>query len=125
MAFTISQKLYGTLPDGRQVDEYILTNSKGIELKVINYGCTITSLRVPNIVGQFHNIVLGFDKLEDYLASPYYFGCVIGRCANRIANSQFDLEGKTIQLTSNFKHHLHGGKEGLDKKQWSASSFEK
>ena len=120
----ISESPYGILPDGRQVNQFHLKNNSGIELKVINYGCTITSLRTPNIEGVFHDIVLGFDKLEDYLNSPYYFGCVIGRCANRIASGKFELDGKEIQLSNNFKHHLHGGHEGFDKKLWHAKPFE-
>ena len=94
-------------------------------MKVIDYGCTITSLKVPDSQGQFRDIVLGFDSLNGYLSSPHYMGCVIGRYANRIANGSFNLEGHRYTLAKNqAHHHLHGGIRGFDKVVWKAEMFQ-
>ena len=121
---SITTRNFGITSDGKEVTAYRLTNDKGIELTVIDYGCTIVSLKTPDQNGRMGDIVLGFDDMEGYLNSPYYFGCVIGRCANRIANNQFELDGKQYQLTGDYKHHLHGGKSGFDKKIWEARPFQ-
>jgi aldose 1-epimerase len=104
--------------------EFTLTNLHGIELKVINYGCTITSLKVPDRNGAFADIVLGYDHLEGYLQSNAYVGCVVGRFANRIANGRFSLEGKEYVLAQNLPpHHLHGGVNGFSHAVWTAEAI--
>jgi aldose 1-epimerase len=71
------------------------------------------------------DIVLGFDKVDDYVAKSPYFGAIVGRVANRIANGKFMLDGKAYQLnTNNAPHHLHGGKKGWDKVIWTAEPKE-
>jgi aldose 1-epimerase len=116
---------FGTMPDGTVVSEYTLANHHGLELSVINYGCTITSILVPDRQGQLGDVVLGFDTLEAYLSSNHYIGCVIGRYANRIAGGQFKLEGREYSLPVNLPpHHLHGGLHGFNKKIWAAVPFE-
>ena len=74
MTTQISKKSFGTAPGGYEVTEFTLTNRRGIEVKVINYGCTITSLKVPDRNGVFADIVLGYDDLEGYLQSNAYIG---------------------------------------------------
>lgn len=126
----IHKSLFGHLPDGRQVDVYRLTNANGIELQVTNYGGIILSLKTPNIAGEFEDIALGFDSLEAYLSDEYrqanpYFGAIIGRYGNRIANGQFSLEGEQYTLAANDgNNHLHGGQQGFDKVLWQAEPFE-
>ena len=116
---------FGTMPDGTVVSEYTLANHHGLEMSVINYGCTITSILVPDRQGQLGDVVLGFDSLDGYLASHHYVGCVIGRYANRIAGGKFTLAGHEYSLPVNLPpHHLHGGLNGLNKKIWSAVPFE-
>lgn len=116
---------YGISPDGIPVKEYTLTNQQGMEVKVIDYGCTITSLKVPDRNGQVADVVLGYDTLEGYLRSKHYVGCVVGRYANRIANGRFTLDDKKYSLATNLPpHHLHGGEKGFDKAVWSATPFE-
>ena len=110
---------FGTLPDGQAVDVYTLTNANGLELKAIGYGGIITSLRVPDRNGRLDDIVLGFDRLDDYLRDHPFFGAIIGRYGNRIARGQFTLDGKTYKLaTNNGPNHLHGGTRGFDKVMW-------
>lgn len=126
----IQKSLFGHLPDGRQVDVYQFTNANGIELRVTNYGGIILSLKTPNIAGEFEDIALGFDSLEAYLSDDYlqsnpYFGAIIGRYGNRIANGQFSLDGEQYALAANDgSNHLHGGQQGFDKVLWQAEPFE-
>ena len=122
---TIASRLFGIDTEGKHVIEYTLTNERGMEMKVINYGCTITSLKVPDRDGIFDNVVLGFDTLEKYLQSKHYIGAIVGRCANRIRNGRIRIEDKEYQLTVNHGlHHLHGGEKGFDKITWSSHPFE-
>lgn len=129
-ARAIEKSTFGHLPDGRQVDIYRITNANGIELRITNYGGIIVSLRTPDVQGTLDDIVLGFDSLEDYLSDTYrdanpYFGALIGRYANRIANGRFSLNGETHELASNDgDHHLHGGRRGFDKVLWQAEPFD-
>ncbi len=103
------------------VDLYTLTNSKGMEVKITNYGGIVVALRVPDRQGRFEDVVLGFDRLEDYLKGHPYFGAIIGRYANRIAGGRFTLNGVSYQLTLNEgQNHLHGGQRGFDKVVWKA-----
>jgi len=116
---------FGFLPDGREVSLFTFENNNGLRLSVTNFGGIITSLITPDKNGEAGDIVLGYDKLEDYLKNPAYFGAIIGRVANRIGGAQFQLDGKTHELYKNLGNtHLHGGKEGFDKKLWAATPFE-
>jgi len=115
---------YGNLPDGAEVTMATLRNTHGIELDVISYGGIITRLLVPDAKGQMGDIVLGLDTLDAYVTSNPYFGALIGRYGNRIANGRFTLDGKTYQLATNDgDNHLHGGLQGFDKKNWGIEPF--
>lgn len=112
---------FGKLPDGTVISSYHLSNDKGITVRIINYGGIITHLFTPDKNGKPGDIVLGFDKLEDYLGGHPYFGAIIGRYANRIGNAEFTLNGKKYKLAkNNGPNHLHGGLIGFDKKVWLA-----
>lgn len=95
----------------------------------MNYGGTILSLRVPDRHGTLGDVVLGFDVPDKYRTEAYrsdcpYFGAVIGRYANRIAQGRFELDGTTYQLSTNHgPDHLHGGHDGFDKQFWSGGPF--
>src|SRR5271168_4086126 len=106
--------------DGRPVNLYTLTNSHGLELKTMNYGGIIVSLRVPDRKGQLADIVLGHETLEGYTPNPPYLGAIVGRYANRIANGTFTLDGKTYTLPKNDgPNTLHGGvTRTFDKVVW-------
>jgi aldose 1-epimerase len=113
--------IFGRLPDGREVSRYTLTNRAGITAQIINYGATVTSLRVPDRNGKLSDIVLGYDSLQDYIDGTAYFGAIVGRYGNRIGKGQFQLDGKKYQLTVNDgENHLHGGKIGFNKVRWDA-----
>jgi aldose 1-epimerase len=107
--------------DGKEVEIYTLTNAHGIEARISSYGATLVSLKTPDRDGHLKNIVLGFERLDGYLADgvPYY-GATIGRYANRIAKGRFSLDGIGYQLPLNDgPNSLHGGRRGFDKRVWS------
>src|ERR1700741_2893708 len=87
--------VFGTLPDGREVDRWTLADATGMTAAVLTYGAIVQSLWVPDTRGQAANVVLGFGALGDYIERSPYFGCVAGRYANRIAGGSFELAGKT------------------------------
>jgi aldose 1-epimerase len=117
----VNREPFGKTRDGRPVEEYTLRNANGLEMRVMTYGGIITSLKVPDRFGQFEDIVLGFDAIDGYLKDPPYFGAIVGRYGNRIANAHFTLNGTTYKLAANNgPNHLHGGVNGFDKMLWSA-----
>jgi len=112
------------LPDGRNVFQYTLKNRAGVTAQIINYGATVTSLRVPDRNGIMGDVVLGFDSLQGYIDGTAYFGAVVGRYGNRIGKGRFQLDGKQYQLTINDgENHLHGGKIGFNKVLWEAKTL--
>jgi len=105
---------------------YTLTNSHGFEVSVTNYGGAVTSLKAPDRDGNFGEIVLGFETLDEYVRCPRYFGALIGRHANRIARGCFTLDGVEYQLPcNNGANHLHGGFKGFDKRVWDVRESDK
>src|SRR5690606_24962871 len=96
----------GLTPNGEEVFCSTLSNKNGMELSVINYGATITSVKVPVSNTKKIDAVLGFNHLSDYidsfkLPSPPYLGAVVGRFAGRINQGKFYLHNQTIQLNQN------------------------
>jgi aldose 1-epimerase len=115
---------FGQLHDGRPVKRYTLTHA-GVEACILDYGGILQALRVPDRQGNLSDVVLGFDTLQPYLDEHPYFGALIGRYANRIAEGRFNLNGKTYQLAcNNGRHHLHGGYAGFDKQLWESEASE-
>jgi aldose 1-epimerase len=119
----ITQSFFGTA-GGEPVHLFTLHNNAGTEVRITNYGGIITSIKTPDARGVVADIALGFDKLEPYLQPGPYFGAIIGRFGNRIANSRFELNGNSYSLDANDGvNHLHGGLVGFDKVIWSATTF--
>jgi aldose 1-epimerase len=115
---------FGILPDKSKVTRFSLANQHGVTASVINYGATLVALEAPDRRGRLADITLGFDNLDGYIRhnSPY-FGCIVGRCANRIAYGRFHLDGREYRLATNDGvHHLHGGRKGFDKAYWQAEA---
>jgi aldose 1-epimerase len=122
---TMTKEPFGKLPDGTPIDIYTLRNSRGFEAMITNYGGFIVSLKAPDKNGKLADVVLGHDSLEGYLKQPGFMGCITGRYANRIANGEFKLGGKTYTLAkNNGPNHLHGGRVGFDKKVWTAKDMQ-
>jgi aldose 1-epimerase len=119
---TITKSIFGHI-DGKEVDLYTISGQDMI-VKITNLGGIVTSIQVPDKNGKMDDVVLGFDSLQDYLKEHPYFGCLVGRYANRIAKGKFELDGKTYQLAiNNGENHLHGGLKGFDKKIWDAKEY--
>ncbi|HYW74392.1 MAG TPA: aldose epimerase family protein [Pyrinomonadaceae bacterium] len=117
----ITKASFGKTAEGQAVDIYTLTNKRGLEVKITNYGGIITSLKVPDRNGKLDDVVLGFDNLDAYLKGDPYFGALIGRYGNRIAKGRFTLDGHEYKLAvNNGENHLHGGIKGFDKVVWTA-----
>ncbi len=120
---------FGNLKDGREVKLFTLSNDK-TTIKITNYGAIITSIEMPDKHGTVENIVCGFDNLETYIGDEYlgsypYFGAIIGRFGNRIANGKLEIDGIDYKMAiNNGPNHLHGGLTGFDKKLWEAETFE-
>ncbi len=125
----IKSTSFGQLQDGSEVTLFTLSNNH-ISVKITNYGGIITAIDMPNKNGTIENVVCGFNKLETYLSDEYlgsypYFGALIGRFGNRIANGHLEIEGKTYKMAiNNGPNHLHGGAVGFDRKLFSAETFE-
>lgn len=126
----VTAEPFGTLPDGTEATLYTLTAASGTRMRVTDYGGIIVSLDVPDRDGNLGDVVLGFDTLDGYTSDAYrqanpYFGALIGRYGNRIADGRFVLDGETYQLATNDgPNHLHGGNVGFDKVMWDAEPFE-
>jgi len=115
----ISVKPFGETTDGTAVSLYTLSNNKGAEVGICNYGGLVIFLKVPDRQGRLGDVVLGYDALADYLKDSPYFGALIGRYGNRIAKGKFTLDGKEYTLAvNNGPNALHGGRKGFDKVVW-------
>lgn len=112
---------FQTVLDGDSTNLFVLNNNNGVEVAITNYGGRIVSVMVPDKEGNFKDVVLGFDNIEDYTATDNNFGATIGRYGNRIAHGKINIDGVEYELPqNNFGHTLHGGPEGFDKKVFNA-----
>ncbi|MCB9250297.1 MAG: galactose mutarotase [Ignavibacteriales bacterium] len=121
----IEKKDFGKIDSTLSADVYTLTNKNGMSVSITNYGGIVTKIIVPDKNGKLGDVVLGFDKVKDYVNENPYFGAIIGRYGNRIAKGKFVVEGTEYTLaTNNFPNHLHGGIKGFDKVLWNAEPFQ-
>ena len=125
---SVTKKPFGKMPDGTQIDVYTLSEGK-IEARIITYGGIVVSLKTPDKSGKVDDVVLGFDTLDQYVkvsnapGNPF-FGALIGRYANRIANAEFKLEGKEYHVPANDgKNSLHGGPHGFNNQVWKGKEI--
>jgi len=126
MASSLVSRPFGVLPSGQPVEAWTFTGADGLTLEVLTYGGIISRLLSKDGEGRSGDVVLGFNKLEPYVARHPYFGAITGRVAGRITGGQFQLEGKKYELVRNDPpNHLHGGIEGFDRKIWTASPVER
>lgn len=115
----VKQEAFGKNFYGENVDLLTLTNEKGIRVRIMTHGATVLSLETPDRNGKLADIVLGHDTAAEYVQATPYFGCVVGRFANRIKDGKFTLDGKAYTLAqNNGPNALHGGLRGFDKVIW-------
>ncbi len=120
----LTKRPFGSLPSGEPIHLYTFTDARGVEISITNFGGRIVSVLVPDRRGELADVALGFDNLDGYLAKNPYFGALVGRFANRIANAQFTLDGQVIRLAANNgSNSLHGGTKGFDKVVWEPSEI--
>ena len=116
---SIEKKYFGTLADGRKVHSYTLANANGMRVMILDMGGILSQIHVPDKEGRLTDIVGGYDNLDYYVNASGYQGALIGRFGNRIGAGKFTLDGKEYTLfTNNGANHLHGGKDGFNKKIW-------
>ena len=125
-ADTITRETWGETSDGRAVLLYHLRTPDGLQASITNYGGVLVRLLTPDRDGNLGDVVLGHDQAEGYFSrqlSPF-FGAIIGRYANRIAQGRFRLDGHTYQLAqNNTPNALHGGEQGFDQRLWNARPY--
>jgi aldose 1-epimerase len=120
----VRREPFGAAPDGAPVELFTFANAAGTEVRVMTWGAIIVSLRTRDRRGALGDIVLGHDDAAEYARSDAYFGAVVGRYGNRIADGRFRLDGASYQLTVNDgANHLHGGTRGFDKVHWRPEPF--
>src|SRR6266851_10503818 len=118
----VQEQPFGTTKEGKKITLYTLTNSHHMEVRAMNYGAIIVSLRVPDRKGQVADIVLGHDTLEAYFDNSPHLGGLVGRYANRIANGSFTLDGVKYSLPkNNGPNTLHSGIKGFDQAVWQGT----
>lgn len=118
---TIKVETIGDFNDQR-VDEATLVSHLGVEVSIMNWGVTVHDWRVP-VAGELRSVVLGFDSFEPYPEHSPYMSQIVGRVANRIAGSSFELDGEVYYLPSNEGlNHLHGGPKGVARQVWKMES---
>ncbi len=122
---SITSEPFGQV-DGNPVSRYTLTSGHGMRVRILTYGGIIQSIEVPDRTGRINNVALGFPTLDGYLNNTgpgkTYFGAIIGRYGNRIAQGAFSLNGTEYHLPiNNNGNSLHGGTAGFDTKVWQAS----
>ncbi len=126
LAGTYSAETFGELPDGQPVKLFTLDSGHGVQIKLSEFGATLTSVKTPDRNGDSAVIVLGHDSLAPYIgrAQNAYFGPIVGRYANRIANAQFTIDGKVYKLPANDgDNSIHGGTKGFDQRFWQGTPF--
>lgn len=122
LTVSVTQQAFGKTQAGEEIFEWTLTNSSGVEVRVINFGALIASIKTPDRDGNLGEITLGFDNFAGWEKNPSYFGVTTGRFCNRIAGGKFTIDGQEYKLaTNNGPNHLHGGIVGFNKRVWTAA----
>ena len=122
---SITRTSFGTTQAGEVVSRFTCSNSNGYSVDLIDYGATVVALNAPDREGKSANVTLGCSDMAGYEANQSFLGATVGRYANRIGEGKFSIDGQSFSLPiNNGKHHLHGGKEGFDRKVWKAETLE-
>lgn len=118
----INKREFGLTKDKEAVYEFKIENKNGYYITVLNYGCTLTSIVVPDKSNNLVDVCLGYKTIQEYESNEGYLGAIVGRHANRIRSGRFILNDKVYNIAiNNGPNHLHGGKRGFDKYIWDYS----
>ena len=121
----IQKRNFGKTAEGKSITSFIIKNKNGMEAEFIDYGARLVKLCVPDKMGNFDDVVLGFDNIESYENCDTYYGALIGRCANRISEASFVLNDKKYSLDKNDGiNTLHSGFTGYDRMIYDVETFE-
>jgi aldose 1-epimerase len=113
----MTRQVFGVMPTGESVERVTLTGG-GLTASILTFGAVLQDLRLE---GHDDPLVLGFNDLASYIGHSPYFGATPGRCANRIGNGRFEIDGVDYQLELNERGvtHLHGGSDGMGRRNWT------
>ncbi len=121
----IRKESFGTMPNGQEVEKYVLTNKNGVQASFITLGAVWVSMMTPDRNGVMADVVLGYDTLEDYRKNPPHFGAPIGRNANRIGGASVAIGGREYKLAANNgPNNLHSGPDLYHDRLWSCKAGE-
>ena len=121
---SITKELFGN-HFNQEICKYKLENDHNISVEISNFGATILSIKTPNKYGEIQDVIGGYDDLKSYVEADGYQGAIIGRVGNRICRGKFTLDGVNYNMyINNGPNHLHGGKEGFDKKVWQVLALD-
>lgn len=119
---SIEQKMQLTpFSDGVLANIFTLTNRHGSSISIMDIGATWLSCQIQ-MKGELREVLLGVDSMQKHLEQDVYLGGTIGRVANRIKNGRFDIDGQSVQVSTNEANNsLHGGVDGFDKRRWDVA----
>ena len=119
----MKRESFGQTKAGAETTLFTLTNSSGANVQITDFGGTVVRINVPDRDGELADVAVGFETLEDFQNNTPYFGAIIGRNGNRIANGRFEIDGTVYQLAqNNGPNNLHGGPNGFDQRVWQATT---
>ncbi len=119
------KEFYGKTADGIDVNSFKLSNNNGMTVSIIEYGAAVTGITVPDRNGESVDVVLGYDTIEDYEKNGFFFGCIVGPNANRVAGAKYEIDGVSYSLTVNDNdNNLHSGPVGLDRVVWKGEEVD-
>lgn len=122
---SVNRSFFGKTKSNENIDIFTLSNNNGMKVSIINYGATIVSITAPDKSGKLDDIVLGYDNITSYENGTKYIGATLGRCANRIENGVFKLNGVQYTLYKNDgENHSHGGLKGFNRVIWNCKSMD-
>jgi aldose 1-epimerase len=122
---SIDRKVFGTLPDGRDVHEYTLSVGTGSRASIITFGGILRELWIPDKRGEAANVVLGYRSLDEYVQDELFVGATLGPVSGRITAGRFSIENRDYSLDiNNGPNHAHGGSAGFHKQLWRAEPLE-
>ncbi len=120
----ITSAPFGENQEGQKVTAYTLTNVNGLRATILDFGGVLYKMEIPDQNGKFANVSANYKTIPEYQKNRPFFGSLVGRYGNRIANGKFTLDGKSYQLPcNNGKNALHGGLKGFDQVIWTAKPF--